>query len=418
MNSHSTGRRIRMPSCEGTPRAERQHMLHRFLLAAFLAPMSACTDEVLAEIGTSTPCDGPVWQSEHDLGDTRWTDAGGEAAESGGSVLVVWQERRENSLDDMRLGAVMLDAATGEELRTLTTPTGDYTTVWVRPVDGGFYVFAQATSSIEVYFVAHDSPRFVFVTSFEDWSSDVVTTSLGVLAFGADGVHAFDHFGTAGEVHTDDVQRVCSAGTVLRDGRVFAWCFDHSANRESFVTMNADGSEPVQLSTTRANDAGWSARLATGDAGIFYVDAGDGDVSVALLNDDGTQRVAAVPVPLKAREESSDAEIIGAGTCIATCSGLQIVAEGNTALLEVDTVLPSFTERFLVHTDGSSLTFERVGTHDTTTRSGLTPAQPGVLSVRTRFGWHVPVFDSLPPPTLIVERTCLRQPIDDVAVDD
>jgi hypothetical protein len=32
-------------------------------------------------------------------------------------------------------------------------------------------------------------------------------------------------------------------------------------------------------------------------------------------------------VPLKVREESSDAEIIGAGTCIATCSGLQILAE-------------------------------------------------------------------------------------------
>ncbi len=395
-------------------------LLRRFLLAAFLAflaPMSACTDEVLAEIDTSTPCEGPAWYAEHALGDHQWTDTGGEAAESGGSVLVVWQERRENSLEDMRLGAVMLDAATGQELRTLTTPDGDYDTVLVRPVDGGFYVFAQATPSMDVYFVAHDSPRFVYVTSFEEWSSDAVTTSLGVLAFGVDGVHPFDHFGTAGEVHTDDVQRGCGAGAELRDGRVFAWCFDHFANRESMVTMNADGSDPVQLSTTPANDAGWPARLAMGDAGIFYVDAGDGDVSVALLNDDGTQRVAAVPVPLKAREESSDAEIIGAGTCIATCSGLQIVAEGNTALLEVDTVLPSFTERFLVRTDGNSLTFESVGTRETTTRSGLTPAQPGVLSVRTRFGWHVPVFDSLPPPILIVERTCF-QPNDDVDVDD
>lgn len=390
-------------------------MLRRFLLAVFLALMTGCTDEVLGQIDT-TPCERPVWYAEHDLGDARWTDAGGEAAESGGTVLVVWQERRENTVEDRRLGAVLLDGATGEELRTLTTPTGDYNMVWVRPVDGGFYVFAEVTSSIEVYFVAHDSPRFVYVTAFEGWSSDVVTTSLGVLAFGADGVHAFDHFGAAGEAHTDDVQRACSAGTVLRDGRVFAWCFDLSVNRESFVTMNADGSDPVQLSTKNANDAGWPARLATGEAGIFYVDAGDGELSVTLLNDDGTQRVAAVPVPLKAREQSSDAEIIGAGTCIETCEGLEIVAEGNTALLEVSTALPNFTERFLVHTDGSSLTLERLGTHDTTTRAALTPAQPGALSVRTGYGWHVPVLDQLPPTTLVVERLCLRQP--DVAVDD
>jgi hypothetical protein len=390
-------------------------VLRRVLLAVFLALTSACTDEVLGELDT-TSCEGPVWSAKYDLGNDRWSDTGGEAAESGGTVLVVWQERRHNGGDDRRLGALLLDAATGEELRTLTAPTGDYGDVWVRSVDGGFYVFAdEVSSSTEVYFVAHDSPRFVYVAAFPSWYSDVVTTSLGVLALAADGVHPFDHFGVAGEVHTDDMQRECGAGTVLRDGRVFAWCFDRRTSRQSLVTMNADGSDPVELSTTRPNRLWWPARLATGNAGIFYVDAGDGEVSVALLNDDGTQRVTAVPVPLTTRERSGNTFIIGAGTCSASCRGLQIVAEGNTALLEVNT---GVIERFLVHTDGSSLTFESLGTHDTTSQSGLTTAQPGALSVQTRFSWHVAALNLFPPPSVVVERLCLRQPIDDLAVDD
>lgn len=412
--------RVRTPPTSGTQRALHATMLHRFFLLAVVCVLSvACGDEAVRDIDASTTCDGPTWQWERDLDHTEWTDAGGEAAESGGTVLVVWQQRIESGGPDMGVQAVLLDAATGEELRTLVTPGGAFNTVWVRAVDGGFYVFAESRDfTVFVYFVAHGSPSFTYVETVpSNRSIDVLSTSAGVLLFVDSGVHLFDHDGAAVEVHTDAVQQNCDAATVLRDGRVMAWCFDEPSGVESFVTMNADGSAAVLQQSQRVADEGWSARLEAGDAGVFYLDAGDDGVSVGLLNDDGTQQIAPVPVVLQALEASSDAYVVGAGACDATCEGLRLVVEGNTAMLEVYSVHPDLIERILVNIDGDRLTFESLGTRDTATRASLTPAAPGALSMWTRFGWSIPVFDTWPPQTIVVERTCLRRPIDDGATD-
>lgn len=194
-----------------------------------------------------------------------------EAAESGGEVLVVWHERDEHGFTNTEVMAAVLDAATGEQLRTFTAPgRSGSDTIWVRPVDGGFYVVLLRFSNATVHFVPHGGERLAYVTTFEvNGALDVVTTALGVLVLTADGVHSFDHFGVAGAVFTDEAQRDCTAGTVLRDGRVFARCYSWRTEQEYFVTMNADGSDAVELAGTRRRDDGWSSRVASADAGSF-----------------------------------------------------------------------------------------------------------------------------------------------------
>lgn len=383
------------------------------VVVGVVALLAGCGDEALRPLDASTTtCEGPEWQFERALGD-RWSDSGGEAAESGGEVLAVWTERDENGFENAQLMAVVLDAATGEELRTFSAPGGMPAPIWVRAVDGGFYVFVMQSWSVAVHFVPHGGERLEYVTMFEVSRShfDVVTTALGVLALTEDGVHSFDHFGVAGAVFNDRVLRGCAAGTLLRDGRVFAWCTDWQTEQGVFVTMNADGSEPAELPGTRRSDDLWSSRVAAADAGVFYVDAGYNELTVRLLDDTGVALTAPVPVPLQAHRASDEAYIIGAGGCTSTCEGPRIVVEGNTALLEVVTFDPEVVERFLLHTDGGVVTVESLGVRESYTRASLNPAQPGALSLSTRHGWSLP-WD-WPPQTLVVERTCLRRPIDE-----
>lgn len=380
-----------------------------FLAVSCLFVLVACGDEVVSAV--SSTCEGPQWRWENDLDTSRWVDVGAAAAESGGVVLVAWDERLENSGDDRTLNAALLDATTGETLRTISIPGSEFSGMSVLPIDSGFYVVTDVFMSLEVYFVDHEAQRFVHVGSVEDVNSSgfAVTTDAGVLVLGSDGVQLFDHDGAAAAVHDDGLQRGCAGATALPDGRVMAWCYDWSTEDESLVTMNADGSEPALLLARNDEDRGWVSLLAAGDAGTFYLDAGEDQLSLALLNDDGTELVAAVPLQLQALEASDEASILGAGACSSTCDGISIVAEGNTAVIEVATFWPDQVERFLVNTDGNSLTIESIGTHHSTTRPMLTPAQPGALSASTRERWHVPVLDVWPPQTLVVERICVRR---------
>ncbi len=398
-------------------------MRHANLLALPLGLLLAsCADEPVLPIDATVTCDGPQWRWKRDLGFTRWNDGGGEAAESGGLVLVVWPDRLESTLDEAVVHGVVLDAESGEPVRDLIPASGDSSDVWVRGVDDGFYVFVRHHPFVAVSFVAHDATSFDPVGSVrsETFAFDAVVTSAGVLAFGDSGVDVFDHHGRFVAHRDDGVLRdvACRAAAALRDGSVVASCrSDDERGDELVVALEADGTSPVVV-RNHSRRFPWAPVLAADDAAVFVAEPGDGELSVLVFTPDGREQIASAPIPLAAFEKHPNAAIIGAGACSATCAGISLVAEGDGAMLTTFAVHEDGAEieRFLLRLDGATLDVESFGAHATADRQTLTAASPGVLSTVMEFAPHLPLDLWWPPQTVVVERTCVRHS-DNAAAD-
>jgi hypothetical protein len=410
-------------------RPTRPALLSAFAAVALLLPGSSCVEEEVLQPGDVSTCEGPRWKWRRDLGFTRWSDSGAESAESGGVVLVAWGERREESLDDLLLRGVLIDAVTGETRQELDAVEGDVNDLRVRGVDDGFFVFARQGLEVVVFFVAHEEPRWERVANIPIISGafDAVATDAGVLAFGDDGIHVFDGRGRFVALRNDgllaDVR--CRAGTariagaadagsgvngdsVVGVGEVIASCQRRDGGGDVLLSMTADGRDAVEW-RNEARPREWPPVLAAGNDVVFVAEPDDNRLSVVVLDTAGRERVSATPLDLQGLDVDKDVGLVGGGSCTANCSGISLVAQNDVALLEAYTVFPRRVERFLLRVEGDTLRVESHGLRETASRQGLTATRPGALSTWLEFGPHVPVLDLSPPQTVVVERTCLRE---------
>jgi hypothetical protein len=384
----------------------------RTLLALTLLVLTACADEIVGQPGEATTCEGPTWTYQRDLGFTRWSDSAGQSAESGGVVLVAWQEREENTGGPDSLRGVVLDAETGAVRRELDPMQGTFNDVRVRGVDGGFYLFAQEGFVVGVYHLAFGGTSFRRLLSIPrgDLAFDAVVTTDAVLAFGEHEMLVFDHDGGLAGRLTDGPfgTLTCRSGTFIPGGRVLAWCLEDTGG-EVLLAMDEDGSDPVV--TPQPERLEWTPTLGAIDDGVLFVSADGNDIRVALLDGDGGEIIPATSLPLRSTTDD-DAEVIGGNACTATCLGLTIAVQGDAAVVDISTS-HQLAERFHIRVEGDELTIDARGRREVVSRQSLTSTGAGPLSTWTRFAPHVPILDGWPPQTLVVERSCLRSAVDD-----